>query len=68
MGNGVFNLGTPLGVAVGCEVVLSAFLRRDGVSECFDIGGICLMEIHVDGFLVEEREGYATIMHGVDVL
>ena len=68
MWNGVSNLGTPTGIAVGDEVVLSAFLRRDGISESFNIGGVRLTEIHVDGLLVAGRERYVIIMRGVDVL
>ena len=68
MWNGVFNLKTPACVDVGCEVVLSTFLRRDGVGESFNVGGVCLMEIHKDGLLVAGHEGYAIIMCGVDLL
>ena len=68
MRNDVSNLGTPAGVAVGGEVVISAFLRRDGVSDSFDIGGIMLMKMHEDVLLVAEQEGHAIIMCGVDAL
>ena len=68
MGNGITDLQTPAGVAVGREEVFLAFVGRDCVREGFDIRGIWLMEIHVDGFIVAGQEGYAKITRGVDIL
>ena len=68
MGNGTANLRTPSGVAIGREAVFLAFLGRDCVRKGFDVRGIWLMEIHMDGFLVEEQEGYVKIMCGMDIL
>ena len=64
-GGGIANLGSPTRVTVSGEVVFSAFLRRNSVGENFDIRGIWLVKIHVDGFLGLGREGYAKV--GVEV-
>ena len=45
-----------------------AFLGRDCVRKGFNVRGIWLIKMHVDGFLVAGREGYAKIIRGVDIL
>ena len=59
MGDGITDLGSPTQVTVGGDVVFPAFLIRDSAGESFDIRGIWLVKIHVDGFLGLGGEGYA---------
>ena len=49
MGDGITNLGAPASATVGGEMVFPAFLRRNGVNVSFKIGGVWVVEIHVDG-------------------
>ena len=51
MGGGIVDLGSPAHVDVGGEVVFSAFLRRNSAGESFNIGGIWLVKIYMDGML-----------------
>ena len=68
MGHGISNLGSPASVTVDCEMVLSALLRRNGISEIFDIGGVRVVDIHVNGLLGVGQEGYDKVVGGVDIL
>ena len=65
--NGITDLRTPADVAVGRDEVFLAFLGRDCFREGFNIRGIWLIKMHVDGFLLVRQEGYAKIMRGVDI-
>ena len=53
---------------VGREMLFPAFLQRNSIGQSFDIQGIGLVKIHVDGFLGAGREGDTKIVGEVDVV